>query len=341
MNINRLRTRVGGSPLFFLNLTTTFARSQLDHHTHTRVCLLSEMAQQFRIRHKLGDSLFGKVFLCDYTSNPAATLTSSSTTPVAVKCISLRKVRQLRRTSFPRSIDNPIQEQKVTELLRSNGGHCNLLQTFSSFVDGDTMFVVMEYCSGGDLYEHIQARPNGLLSELEAIRFMKQIVLGVNFLHQHGIAHRDLSLENILLSSHSVCKIADFGLSTDASRTCSNFVGKDYYIAPEIVAGKRYDPVGADVWSLGIMLFMMLTGSPLFSIASRSAKGFVALERLGVSAVLDAWGFASTISKGTTELLVEMLQVDPSKRVHVDEILLRLDLLLQESSSAAPVADAA
>ncbi|GAB9466622.1 unnamed protein product [Globisporangium polare] len=298
------------------------------------------MVEQFRIRHQLGDSLFGKVFLCDYnssnsrssraTASTASALPSppATTTPVAVKCISLRKVRQLRRTSFPRAIDNPVQEQKVTELLLSHGGHCNLLQTHASFVDGDTMFMVMEYCSGGDLYEHVQARPNGLLSEMEALRFMKQIVSGVDFLHQHGIAHRDLSLENILLTSDNICKIADFGVSTDASRKCSGFVGKDYYIAPEIVAGQRYDPVGADVWSLGVMLFMMLTGSPLFSIASRTAKGFVALERLGVSAVLGAWGFSSTVSEETTELLAEMLQVDPSKRAHIDEILLRLDLLL-------------
>lgn len=310
------------------------------------------MAPQFRIRRKLGDSLFGKVFLCDYTnsSSPQSDATSQATatsltqreaSPVAVKCISLRKVRELRRTSFPRSIDNPAQEQKVTDLLGNSGGHCNLLQTYSSFVDGDTMCVVMEYCAGGDLYEYIQARPSGLLSELEALRFMKQIVSGVDFLHQHGVAHRDLSLENILLTSQYVCKIADFGLSTDASRKCSDFVGKDYYIAPEIVAGKRYDPVAADVWSLGIMLFMMLTGSPIFSIASHSSTGFIALERVGVSAVLDAWGFSSTVSEGASELLAEMLQVDPYTRAHVDEILLRLDLLMQGRSSPAPAPETA
>jgi calcium-dependent protein kinase len=300
------------------------------------------MTQQFQIRRKIGDSLFGQIFHCDYInyapSSPSEHAMSRQRTPVAIKCISLRKAQQIAKRTFDRSIDDPRQEQRVSELLAATGGHCNVLQTYTQFVERDTLFIVMEYCSGGDLFEYITSKASSSsLTEREVLGMMKQIVSGVHFLHHHGVAHRDLSLENVLLEKQ-VCKIADFGLSTNANERCSDFVGKEYYAAPEVVARESYDPMQADVWSLGIMLFMMLTGSPLFPIALRTCEGFSALERHGVAAILRSWGFHSTISPETTDLLSDMLQIDPLKRIHVDEILLRLDAMCASDSRVPTMA---
>ncbi|GMF44073.1 unnamed protein product [Phytophthora lilii] len=106
------------------------------------------------------------------------------------------------------------------------------------------------------------------MDERRSIHIMTQVFAGVNYLHQQiGIAHRDLSLENVLMHNGE-CKVSDFGLSVAAKARCKERVGKEYYMAPEVVAGKTYDPVKADIWSLGIMWFILLTGSPLVAIAS-------------------------------------------------------------------------
>lgn len=153
--------------------------------------------------------------------------------------------------------------------LAATGGHPNVVQLYDHVMEDDTMFLVMEYCAGGDLYSQIQkSTTDCCLNERDVLQIMVQVLRGVHFMHSHGIAHRDLSLENVLLGQDGTCKIADFGLSTDATTISRDCVGKDNYMAPEVVAREAYDPSKADVWSLGIMWFMMLTGSPLLPIAS-------------------------------------------------------------------------
>lgn len=144
---------------------------------------------------------------------------------------------------------------------------------------------------------------------------------GVDYLHRHlRIAHRDLSLENVLVHN-GVCKISDFGLSVDANARCCGRVGKAYYMAPEVVAGETYDPVKADVWSLGILWFILLTGSPLVPIASTKATSFLALRRCGVASVFKSWGFEKKVSPAVIGLVSRMLTVDPKERISLDELV--------------------
>ncbi|GLE07139.1 hypothetical protein PINS_up017107 [Pythium insidiosum] len=169
-------------------------------------------------------------------------------------------------------------------------------------------------------FELTSTSPNGMLPERQALECMRQVARGVRFLHEHNIAHRDLSLENVLLRN-GVCKISDFGLSMPADQASDERAGKEYYMAPEVVAGDKYDPRLADVWSMGIMLFIMLTGSPLLPVASPSERGFAALEAAGVAAVLSAWGVRDQFSDALVDLLVRMLQIDPSKRIDAADVL--------------------
>lgn len=200
------------------------------------------------------------------------------------------------------------------------------------FVEQDEVFVVMKYCADGDLLQHLHAMPDGVPGEATTLSFFRQILRGLEYLHaQCGLAHHDLSLENILLHS-DVCKITDFELST-AIRTgqlCEDFVGKEFYMAPEIVACRPYDPMKADVWSLGMVLFIMLTGSPLFTLAASSNDGYRALTVGGVDAILASWGLRNVVSTNLVVLLSEILQIDPEKRNTVDAMLALPMVMMQD-----------
>ncbi|KAG7398647.1 hypothetical protein PHYBOEH_010696 [Phytophthora boehmeriae] len=269
-----------------------------------------------QVRRQLSSALYGEVLECELLGYDE---------PVAVKRISLARAAEARsRAGATREIDNPMQEQRVAAMLVANGGHRNVVQSHFNFVRGRRLYLVNELCRGGDLHSLVAERISAdtFLEEQEVLPLMRQVLEGVRYLHSTiGVAHRDLSLENVLLS-RGVCKITDFGLSTDSRSICTGGqVGKEFYMAPEVVAGDRYDPKLADVWSLGIMWFIMLTGSPLITLASPSEKAFVAFKRHGVGAVIDVWGHSERISTDAVALLEKMLQTDPSQRIPLDQVL--------------------
>ena len=272
--------------------------------------------QLFRVRRQLSIALYGEVLECELPGHDNF---------VAVKCISLARAAERRtQVHLTREIDNPFQEEHVAALLEAKGGHCNVVQSYFHFVHDRRLYLVNELCSGGDLHAFVAERldASSCLDEHEVLPLMQQVLAGVHYLHSTlGVAHRDLSLENVLLS-RGVCKITDFGVSTDARRMCDGGqVGKEFYMAPEVVAGDRYDPTLADVWSLGIVWFVLLTGSPLLSLASPSVKGFKALAQYGVGAVLTSWGYADRLSKDTIIVLEKMLEIDPRQRISLAQVL--------------------
>ncbi|GLE07147.1 hypothetical protein PINS_up017115 [Pythium insidiosum] len=206
--------------------------------------------------------------------------------------------------------------------------------------DCDSMTVLIsEFCRGGDLHALLEASPDGRMGERQALQFMLQIARGVQFLHGLGFAHRDLSLENVLLRN-GVCKITDFALACRVDERSVECVGKDLYMAPEVVAmGDEggeialqilagYDPAKADVWSMGVMLFVMLTGSRLVLVASPQDKSFMVVRAHGAMALLSAWGVAQGLSSSTLRVLESMLQVDPARRASLLRVLRALEQLV-------------
>ncbi|EEY64824.1 protein kinase [Phytophthora infestans T30-4] len=268
------------------------------------------------VHQQLSVALYGEVLECELAGYDDH---------VAVKCISLARAAAARnKFQDARKIDDPFQEQRVAAMLVASGGHHNVVQPYFHFVHGGRLYLVNELCEDGDLHSFLASRfrASMFLPENEVLSLMRQVLEGVHYLHSTlGVAHRDLSLENVLLS-RGVCKITDFGLSTDARRICDGGqVGKNFYMAPEVVAGERYNPALADVWSLGIMWFIIMTGSPLVSLASPSEKAFSAVKRHGVCAVIEMWGHSNRISSNTIALLEKMLKVDPRRRICLDQVL--------------------
>ncbi|KAF1327189.1 Serine/threonine protein kinase, partial [Globisporangium splendens] len=299
---------------------------------------------RYRLEKHLCATLYGGVYLCE---DVASACGGASTSPrsvvdvaienkepkqhvevaaggrrVVLKQTDIAQAMHMLNTpnSQQQTLDDPRQEKAVANLLRRTGGHANVVQYYDDFILDRTLFFVMEYCSDGDLYEYLHTHGKTRLAQQDAMSVLAQVASGVAFLHAHDIAHRDLSMENVLLHE-GVCKIGDFGLSTRTTRPSTERVGKAYYMAPEVVAGVAYDAKAADMWSLGILLFIMLTGSPLVPIASSSDMAFRAVERLGVGAVLDAWGVSHTISQPVRELLSGMVQVQPAARLTIEQVL--------------------
>ncbi|DAZ96247.1 TPA: hypothetical protein N0F65_012550 [Lagenidium giganteum] len=216
-----------------------------------------------------------------------------------------------------KNLDDASQEKHMVSMLLEWGGHENIVEYLDEFELGSSWFLVMELCEG-DLLQRVQASPSGHMLETVSLHCFRQVAQAVHFLHEHDVAHRDLSLENVLVHN-GMSKLCDFGLSVPANQVCDDTVGKAYYMAPEVVAEGKYDPMAADMWSLGIMLFIMLTGSPLTPLASLREREFTAFKLFGLRAILDAWGITTTAS--TFSLLEGLLQVEPSRRLSVGDVI--------------------
>ena len=166
-------------------------------------------------------------------------------------------------------IKNKKRLKTEINLLRATD-HPNIIKLYETFEDKKHLYLIMEECNGGELFQRLamNAKKNKLYTEKDAAKLMKQILEAVNYLHYHGVCHRDLKPENILLSSideFSQIKLIDFGLSK-VLKTMDDImngeVGTLYYMAPEVIVGDYNEK--CDVWSCGVILYIMLSGNPPF-----------------------------------------------------------------------------
>lgn len=138
--------------------------------------------------------------------------------------------------------------------------HPNIVRIYEVCDTAKHIFIVMSFCSGGELFDYIVA--HGRVKEKQAARFFHQIVNGVEYCHAHSIIHRDLKPENLLLDKHLNLQIIDFGLGNFVRNggLLKTACGSPCYAAPEMIAGKRYVGECADLWSMGVILFALLAG---------------------------------------------------------------------------------
>lgn len=198
--------------------------------------------------------------------------------------------------------------------------HPNILSLFHFFEDDDRVYLVMELCSHGEIYSLLKRRRDdngGTLSENESRAILRDVVAGLRFLHSKGIIHRDLKLSNILLSETGQAKIADFGLAvlTEFSEVDSRertICGTPNYLAPEILNKKNYGR-GADIWSLGCLLFSFLTGRPPFD-SPDLPQTFDRVKRLD-------YQIPDHLSPSARDLITRLLSGDPAHRPTFDQII--------------------
>nr|XP_045233109.1 serine/threonine-protein kinase Nek5 isoform X3 [Macaca fascicularis] len=159
----------------------------------------------------------------------------------------------------------PIQEKEASKkevILLAKMKHPNIVAFFNSFQENGRLFIVMEYCDGGDLMKRINRQRGVLFSEDQILGWFVQISLGLKHIHDRKILHRDIKAQNIFLSKNGmVAKLGDFGIarvlnnSMELARTC---IGTPYYLSPEICQNKPYNNK-TDIWSLGCVLYELCT----------------------------------------------------------------------------------
>ncbi|XP_057263614.1 MAP/microtubule affinity-regulating kinase 4, partial [Pezoporus wallicus] len=158
---------------------------------------------------------------------------------------------------------NPTSLQKLFREVRIMKGlnHPNIVKLFEVIETEKTLYLVMEYASAGEVFDYLVS--HGRMKEKEARAKFRQIVSAVHYCHQKNIVHRDLKAENLLLDAEANIKIADFGFSNEfrLGSKLDTFCGSPPYAAPELFQGKKYDGPEVDIWSLGVILYTLVSGS--------------------------------------------------------------------------------
>ncbi|EYU42904.1 hypothetical protein ABFS82_14G176400 [Erythranthe guttata] len=197
--------------------------------------------------------------------------------------------------------------------------HPNVIHLHDVCEDGSGVHLILELCSGGELFDRIVAKPR--YSEAEAAAVVRQIANGLTALHRAGIVHRDLKPENCLFLSkeeESPLKIMDFGLSSVEEFTdpVVKLFGSVDYVSPEALSGERVT-AKSDVWSLGVILYILLSGYPPFIAQSNLQKQKMILNG-EFSFYEKTW---KNISSSVKQLITSLLKVDPDLRPSAEEIL--------------------
>lgn len=209
-------------------------------------------------------------------------------------------------------VDNIVREIETLKKL----DHPGVLKIFQVYRESDYFHIITDLCTGGELYDKIIKKQK--LSENMAASYMFDIVSTVKYLHESGVMHRDLKPDNILFedtSAKSRLKIIDFGASKSfkKGKTYEEVVGTPYYIAPEVLKGEYTEK--CDIWSIGVILYTMLSGSPPFTGSSNSEIYEKILEE-PLSFNSPEWSSVSTSAKS---LLKKVLVKDPKKRISISE----------------------
>ncbi|PON35854.1 Serine/threonine protein kinase [Parasponia andersonii] len=204
-------------------------------------------------------------------------------------------------------------------ILKALTGHSNLVQFYEAFEDSDNVYIVMELCEGGELLDRILSR-GGKYTEDDAKAVMVQILNVVAFFHLQGVVHRDLKPENFLYTSKdetSKLKAIDFGLSdfVKPDEKLNDIVGSAYYVAPEVL--HRAYSTEADVWSVGVIAYILLCGSRPFWARTESGI-FRAVLKADPSFDEQPWPSLSVEAK---DFVKRLLNKDPRKRMTAAQAL--------------------
>ncbi|XP_020642209.3 serine/threonine-protein kinase MARK1 isoform X3 [Pogona vitticeps] len=247
----------------------------------------------YRLLKTIGKGNFAKVKLARHV------LTGRE---VAVKIIDKTQLN-------PTSLQKLFREVRIMKILN----HPNIVKLFEVIETEKTLYLVMEYASGGEVFDYLVA--HGRMKEKEARAKFRQIVSAVQYCHQKCIVHRDLKAENLLLDGDMNIKIADFGFSNEFTigNKLDTFCGSPPYAAPELFQGKKYDGPEVDVWSLGVILYTLVSGSLPFDGQN--------LKELRERVLRGKYRIPFYMSTDCENLLKKLLVLNPIKRGSLEQIM--------------------
>ncbi|KAI7800830.1 serine/threonine-protein kinase SIK3-like protein [Triplophysa rosa] len=200
------------------------------------------------------------------------------------------------------------REVQIMKMLK----HPHIIRLYQVMETERMIYLVTEYASGGEIFDHLVA--HGRMAEKDARRKFKQIVAAVYFCHCRNIVHRDLKAENLLLDHNLNIKIADFGFSNLFSRgqLLKTWCGSPPYAAPELFEGKEYDGPKVDIWSLGVVLYVLVCGALPFDGST--------LQNLRARVLSGKFRIPFFMSTDCEYLIRHMLVLEPSRRLSMEQI---------------------
>ncbi|XP_069569745.1 serine/threonine-protein kinase SIK1 isoform X1 [Brachyistius frenatus] len=208
----------------------------------------------------------------------------------------------------PSNLEKIYREVQIMKLLN----HPHIIKLYQVMETKDMLYIVTEYAKNGEMFDHLTS--NGRMSEDEARKKFWQILAAVDYCHRHHIVHRDLKTENLLLDANMNIKLADFGFGNfyNAREPLSTWCGSPPYAAPEVFEGKEYEGPQLDIWSLGVVLYVLVCGSLPFDGPS--------LPALRQRVTEGRFRIPFFMSQDCENLIRKMLVVDPAKRISVAQI---------------------
>lgn len=185
---------------------------------------------------------------------------------------------------------------------------------YGFFVDAGFVYLVLEFARDGELYKYLKKQPEQRLSEAKSAKYLLQLVSALQYCHSKGVIHRDLKLENILLSADDQVKLADWGSSVHArGHRRRTMCGTLDYLAPEVVSGQRHDQA-VDRWALGVILYELLVGRPPFEAPEELATVELIKE------CSHSLQFPEHVGPEARDLIARLLRRDPAERIALADI---------------------
>ncbi|KAJ3680477.1 hypothetical protein LUZ60_016755 [Juncus effusus] len=301
---NRPSTNPNSSSSTNSNSSSSFMPIKIPSQTHTVGVLekpMVDISSLFTIHKELGRGKFGITYLC-----------TERATGLKYACKSVAK----RKLTSRRDEEDMRREVMILQHL---SGQPNVVDFKGAYEDQQNVYLVMELCSGGELFDRIAAKRGGY-SEQKAAAVFRDIVMVVHVCHFMGVMHRDLKPENFLHVSKdedAELKATDFGLSVfiEEGKRYKEIVGSAYYVAPEVL--QRNYGKEIDVWSAGVILYILLCGVPPFW--AETEKGiFDAVLHGELDLQSPPW---PSISQSAKDLIRKMLTRDPMKRISAAQAL--------------------
>ncbi|XP_068689499.1 MAP/microtubule affinity-regulating kinase 3-like isoform X5 [Montipora foliosa] len=248
---------------------------------------------KYRLIKTIGKGNFAKVKLAKHVPTGKE---------VAIKIIDKTQLN-------PSSLQKLFREVRIMKFL----DHPNIVKLYEVIETDKTLYLVMEYASGGEVFDYLVA--HGRMKEKEARSKFRQIVSAVQYCHQKHVIHRDLKAENLLLDGDMNIKIADFGFSNEFTpgNKLDTFCGSPPYAAPELFQGKKYDGPEVDVWSLGVILYTLVSGSLPFDGQN--------LKELRERVLRGKYRIPFYMSTDCENLLKRFLVLNPTKRSRLEQIM--------------------
>ena len=240
----------------------------------------------------IGEGNFGKVKLSKLIA---------TNEKYAIKILNKEKLKAQTKSSSINEIE-----------ILSKLNHPNVIHVVKILEDDINFYIIMEYCSKGELFDYIVKQEK--LNEIEAAIFFYQLIIGVEYIHKQKLAHRDLKPENLLLTKNHILKIIDFGLchDFDGTKLLKTKCGSPSYAAPEILRGFPYNGFKSDIWCCGIILYGMLCGYLPFD-GDNNQEIFKQIVQCNPE-------YPPFLENDSIDLLTKILNDEPNERITINQI---------------------